>query len=332
MGSNDYLSEDGLAMVALCSSLALPEEAAADRPEPFKLSEWNQLEKQLQSSSLKRPSALQERSPEELCKEFPISPLDAQRVTELLGRTGQITLELETFSARGIWAVTRIDELYPAKLRDTLKHQAPTVLFGAGPIHLLGKSGVAVVGSRNIDEPGAEFARAIGAKISAAGLPVVSGGARGTDRLAMDGALQVGGKAVGALADSLEATIRKSDVRELVLDERLVLITAYAPTAGFSVGAAMGRNKMIYGLSEFAIVVSSDHQTGGTWAGAVEALRAGWCPVFVRSGAEVPKGNEELIKRGALPLRQEDLQSMDNLVEWAEGRLPVKSLERDLFG
>ena|ERR1051326_40021 len=95
---------------------------------------------------------------------------------------------------------------------------------------------------------------------------------------------------------------------------------------------SMGRNKMIYGLSEFAIVVSSDHQTGGTWAGAVEALRAGWCPVFVRSGAEVPKGNEELIKRGALPLRQEDLQSMDNLVEWAEGRLPVKSLERDLFG
>jgi len=25
-----------------------------------------------------------------------------------------------------------MDELYPAKLRDTLKHQAPTVLFRAG--------------------------------------------------------------------------------------------------------------------------------------------------------------------------------------------------------
>src|SRR5207249_11851220 len=137
---------------------------------------------------------------------------------------------------------------------------------------------------------------------ASAGLPVISGGARGTDRLAMDGALQADGESIGALADSLEATMRKSDVRELLLEERLVLITAYAPTAGFSVGAAMGRNKIIYGLADFAVVVSSEFQTGGTWSGSAEALKAGWCPIFVRDSAEAPKGNQELLKLGAAPL------------------------------
>src|SRR5207237_5107128 len=128
------------------------------------------------------------------------------------------------------------------------------------------------------------------------------GGARGTDRIAMDGAMEAEGTAIGALADSLEATIRKSDVRELLLDGRLLLLTPYAPTAGFSIGGAMGRNKVIYGLSEFAVVVSSEVNSGGTWAGAVEALKANWCPVFARDGSGIPEGNRALIKRGAKAL------------------------------
>lgn len=136
---------------------------------------------------------------------------------------------------------------------------------------------------------GAAFTREVGAKAVAAKLPVVSGGARGTDRIAMQTALEADGIAFGALADSLERTARQADVREFVNDEKLVLLTPYAPDAGFSVGGAMGRHKLIYGLAQFAVVVSSDHQTGGTWAGAVEALKAGWCPVLVRDGDNVPK-------------------------------------------
>ena len=227
MDIRDYLSDDGQAILALCSNLALPEEAADAPPEPLKLSEWNQLERQIQSSSLSHPQALRDLSADALGKELSLSAEEAQRIIGLLGRSGRLALELENLFSKGIWPLTRVDELYPAQLRDTLKHQAPTVLFGAGDIHLLRKAGIAVVGSRNIDEAGAAFAAAIGRKAAAAGLPVVSGGARGTDRLAMDGALAVDGRAIGALADSLEATIRKSDVRELLLDEQLVLITPF---------------------------------------------------------------------------------------------------------
>jgi predicted Rossmann fold nucleotide-binding protein DprA/Smf involved in DNA uptake len=211
-----------------------------------------------------------------LAKSLALSVEEAERITRLLDFAGALSIELQSLYSQGLWAVTRVDELYPPHLRNTLKQQAPTDYSARGPIQLLQGRGVAVVGSRTIDEAAAVFAREVGAKAVAVKLPVVSGGARGTDRIAMQG-LEAGGIAFGALADSLERTAGQPDVREFVSDGKLVLLTPYAPTAGFSVGAAMGRNKLIYGLAEFAVVVSSDHQTGGTWAGAVEALKADWC-------------------------------------------------------
>jgi predicted Rossmann fold nucleotide-binding protein DprA/Smf involved in DNA uptake len=261
-----------------------------------------------------------------------VVPLDeAERLTQLLGRSGRLALDLEALFSRGMWAVTRVDEQYPARLRESLKHQAPAVLFGAGDPTLLRRGGVAVIGSRNIDEAGAEFAKEVGRRAARVKLPVVSGGARGTDRLAMEGALEADGVALGVLADSLERTIRQPDLRQLLLDSQLLLLTPYAPTAGFSVGGAMGRNKVIYGLAEFAVVVSSDFQTGGTWAGAVETLKAGWCPVFARDGENVPKGNRELLKQGAAPLPETELGQMEDLREWLRQHVRVRPRETDLF-
>jgi predicted Rossmann fold nucleotide-binding protein DprA/Smf involved in DNA uptake len=148
----------------------------------------------------------------------------------------------------------------------------------------------------------------------------------------MGAALDAGGIALGVLADSLERTVRQPDLRQLLLDSQLLLLTPYAPTAGFSVGGAMGRNKVVYGLADFAVVVSSDYQTGGTWAGAVEALKAGWCPVFARDGADVPKGNRELLKLGAAPLGGDGLETGGNLPEWLRDHARRRPVERDLFG
>ena len=332
MNVSDYLNDDGLVVLALCSAFALPESGGAGEAAPFTLSEWNKLARQIHDSPLKQPAALPGRSADELAKDLGLPPDDAERVARLCDRSGRLALELEGLFSRGMWAVTRTDEQYPKKLRDTLKHQAPTVLFGAGDAQLLSRGSVAVIGSRNIDDVGTAFAQEVGRKAAGARLPVVSGGARGTDRLAMGAALDAGGIAFGVLADSLDRTVRQPDLRQLLLDGQLVLLTPYAPTAGFSVGAAMGRNKVIYGLADFAVVVSSDYQTGGTWAGAVEALKAGWCPVFARDGADVPKGNRELLKLGAAPLAQDELQTTDNLADWLRDHARTKPVERDLFG
>jgi predicted Rossmann fold nucleotide-binding protein DprA/Smf involved in DNA uptake len=331
MNAHEYLSDDGQAMLLLCSSLALPPTAKETELSPLKLNEWNQLERKIRESSLKTPAALQGCGADELAKSLALPTDEAERITRLLEFVTQLSVELQNLFEQGLWAVTRVDELYPSHLRDTLKHQAPTVLFGTGNIRLLKRMGVAVVGSRNIDEAGAAFAREVGAKAVAAKLPVVSGGARGTDRIAMQAALEADGIAFGALADSLERTARQPDVREFVSDGKLVLLTPYAPTAGFSVGAAMGRNKLIYGLAEFAVVVSSDHQTGGTWAGAVEALKANWCPVLVRAGDNVPRGNKELLKLGATALPANELPEISNLAEWVQQHAPSKAAESELF-
>ena len=331
MNDYGYLTDDGQAVLLLCSAFGLADDDAAEAA-PYTLSEWNQLVRAIQESPLERPAALLGRSPAELADALKVLPTEGERIVRLLDRGGRVISELENLYARGIWAVTRADAAYPAKLRQTLKHQSPSVLFGAGELRRLNRAGVAVVGSRQIDEAGQAFARRVGEKCAEAGVPVVSGGARGSDSLAMLAAIEAGGVVYGALADSLERAVRQPELRQFLLDDRLVLLTPYLPTAGFSVGAAMGRNKLIYGLADFAVVVSSDFQTGGTWAGAVEALKAAWCPVFVREASEVPKGNRELIAKGAAPLTEDDLAATGNLPEWLRDHARVQPAEKDLFG
>lgn len=90
--------------------------------------------------------------------------------------------------------------------------------------------------------------------------------------------------------------------RNLLIEGRLVLISPYDPSAGFNVGHAMQRNKLIYALADAALVVSSDFEKGGTWAGAVEQLeKLHFVPVYVRSTGEMGKGLAALRRKGALP-------------------------------
>lgn len=331
MDTRDLLTEDGRAVLMLCSTLGLGDEPAASEGGPYTLSAWNELARKIRASSLERPGALLGRSAAELAEALGVAPQEAECINRLLDRGGRVALELEGLFSRGMWVITRADPDYPEKLRQTLKHQAPTVLCGAGDIRLLKRTGIAVVGSRQIDEAGRSFACCVGRKCAEAGVPVVSGGARGTDSLAMEAAIEAGGIVFGVIADSLERTIRQPDLRQLLLDSRLILLTPYAPTAGFSVGAAMGRNKIIYGLADYGIVVSSDLQKGGTWAGAVEVLRAGWCPLFVRSGDGVPEGSRELIRKGAVALEETQLPAIHNLPEWLCDHAATKPVELELF-
>jgi predicted Rossmann fold nucleotide-binding protein DprA/Smf involved in DNA uptake len=62
----------------------------------------------------------------------------------------------------------------------------------------------------------------------------------------------------------------------------------------------MGRNRLIYCLAEYAVVVASDAKTGGTWAGTTEALKNNGVPVFVLEHASMPEGNKLLLQKGAL--------------------------------
>jgi len=170
---------------------------------------------------------------------------------------------------------------------------------------------VAVVGSRDLDDESLLFASIVGRAAANANLTVFSGGSRGADLIAMRGALETGGGAVGVLVDGLEKSLRDSDTREMLSTGALCLISPFNPNAPFRAGNAMARNKVIYCLGALAVVVASNEGKGGTWAGATEALKNGWIPIFVRQGHREMDGNRRLLELGASlvpPDRERDPQ------------------------
>ena len=88
MNAHEYLSDDGQAMLLLCSALALPPAAKETGLSPLKLSEWNQLERKIRESSLKHPAALQGRSAEELAKALALPDDEAEDITRRLECAG----------------------------------------------------------------------------------------------------------------------------------------------------------------------------------------------------------------------------------------------------
>lgn len=282
--------------------LTAPLVAGRDEPASELLTpgEFNRLSRFLQGNQ-REPADLLGSDAGNLLKEC-ACVIDNARLERLLGRGFLLSQAVERWQARAIWVVSREDDNYPCRWKTRLNENAPSLVYGCGDAAILETGGLAIVGSRDVDEVLVEYTENVGRLAAQAQRTVVSGGARGIDQAAMRGALQEGGQVAGVLADSLERAALVREHREVLMDGRLVLVSPYDPAAGFHVGQAMQRNKLIYALADAALVVSSDYGKGGTWTGAVEQLeKLKFVPVYVRSGAETGKGLEALRQKGALP-------------------------------
>ena len=230
-----------------------------------------------------------------------LSPELTERIAHRMASATSLAFELERLEQSGLSVLSALDDGYPAALRDRLGSTAPPILHAVGNLDLLAQSGIGVVGSRNADASALGVAASVAKEAAGRGLPVVSGGARGIDQESMTAALDAGGSAVGVLADSLSRQVTKPPVRRAILEGRLCLCTPYKPSAGFSVANAMGRNRLIYTLSDLALVVASDNEHGGTWEGAVEAIRSRLTDVVIWEGPGAGPGNAALIALGGRP-------------------------------
>jgi predicted Rossmann fold nucleotide-binding protein DprA/Smf involved in DNA uptake len=241
--------------------------------------------------------------------------LAEERLRELLGRGMQLALAVERWNQAGIWVVCRGDPDYPGRYRVQLGEQGPPVLYGAGVKALFAGGGLAAVGSRDADEECLAFAAEIGTRCARGGIPLVSGGARGVDAASMSSALAAGGTAVGVVADTLLERSLSRAARAGLAERRLLLVSPYHPEARFNTGNAMARNKLIYALADYALVICSGLHKGGTWTGAVEELRRKLGrPVFVRLEGATSEGNEKLADEGALPFPR--LEGEPLTLEW----------------
>ena len=267
---------------------------------PLTPGEYKRLARHLREASLE-PASLVSRDAESALEGcFDVVPED--RLRHLLSRGLLLTQAVERWSSRAIWVVSRADPTYPRRLKARLREGAPPVLYGSGDVSLLNSGGLAVVGSRNVDEVLTAYARHVGELAARSQRTLVSGGARGVDQAAMEGAWDAGGSVCGVLADGLEKSILKHEHREPLRNGRLVMVSPYDPSSPFSIPHAMQRNKLIYALADAALVVNADLKKGGTWAGAVEQLdKLRLVPVFVRASGDVSPALEALRQKGALP-------------------------------
>lgn len=234
------------------------------------------------------------------------------RVEALLRRGTAVALALEQFEQQGIWTASALSDVYPSRINEILGDAAPPSLHGVGNVSLLSLSGIGVVGSRDVDLDGMEVARDIAGAGVAAELSLISGAARGVDQHAMNAAFAAGGGVVGVLADSLVRTIAKPSTRQAIQSGQVCLVTPYSPSAPFSPGNAMGRNKIIYALADCVVVVRSDHGSGGTWAGATEAIKKRLSTVVSWTGSGSAEGNEALVDMGAR--RMSDVHMIGDLL------------------
>ncbi len=302
------LSSDTQAILLLCGYFGGTQSEA-----PLKSSEYIRVARWLHQQKL-RPADLLEVSGIELLSNLPADlKLSTDRLRNLLSRGVSLGFELERWAKQGIWVISRADADYPDSIKKKLGGTAPVLLYGAGNRQLLNRPGVAIVGARDADDSALHFARLVASRCAYEQVPVISGGARGIDQEAVSAALEVGGEAVVVLAEGVAKIAVSKAYRPHLSAQRLVLVSPYGPQARWTAGNAMGRNKLVYTLSKVTVVACSG-LNGGTWEGATENLKAGWVPMLVHSGINVPAGNKALLQQGGIPYTESEIAGLSALI------------------
>lgn len=279
-------------IITLCSYLCI-----GDDVKPYTTKEWSTIASKLLNNK-KQPKDLLSFSNEEFIQILNFTDEDIVRIKRLFARSASLTFEIEKLNGRGINIITRADALYPKILKMKLSTKCPPLFYYCGNLEILNNKFIGFVGSRNIDDDDVEFVQRIVKKCVESGYGIVSGGAKGIDRVSATVTLNENGYVVEFLSDSLIRRIKDNEVINAIRNGKMLLLSQTIPSAGFDVGTAMQRNKYIYSISDATIVVKSDYNKGGTWSGAKEAIKEKYTNVLCWNNLSYI-GNQELINLGA---------------------------------
>lgn len=191
------------------------------------------------------------------------------------------------------------DTAYPAWLRAI--DDPPLFLYCLGDARLLANAAVAVVGARECSIEGLRATVHIARGLSAAGVTVISGMARGIDRAAHLAALEGPGSSIAVLGTGVDVLYPKAnlDLRALLCENGL-LVSEFSPALSGDGRFFPVRNRIISGLSQ-AVLVTEAAMRSGSLNTARHALEQGR-DVFAVPGPvslASSKGCQELIRRGA---------------------------------
>ena len=151
------LQPDTQAILLLCAGFG---QSRQTEPMPLSLGEYNTLVQQLQQANL-RPADLLTKDGKNWVLGYLHGNLNPQRIVCLLERGAMLAVAVESWTSKGLWILSRSDQTYPQRLKRKLKHLSPAILYGAGNPNLLSHGGLAVVGSRDIDDQGLGYTHRI---------------------------------------------------------------------------------------------------------------------------------------------------------------------------
>lgn len=205
--------------------------------------------------------------------------------------------------------ITRVSSDYPLRLRKKLGLGSPGVLWTKGDTSILGQQAVSLVGSREIAPENRAFAAMVGYQAAKQGYVLISGNARGSDRIAQAECLANGGRVISIVADTLEDKPERQGILYVSLEDY---------DQPFSAQRALLRNGAIHALASKTFVAQCAMGTGGTWSGTTHNLRNGWSDVFCfRDGSEASCALEGM---GAT------LIDMEELDDFTKPKCPTLSL------
>ena len=224
-------------------------------------------------------------------------------------KTIDLAGELKRIADFGCRVVTQMDAEYPELLRQI--YDPPVVLYLKGELLPKDKNSVALVGSRLTTHYGIEMARKLSYQLAYLGVTVVSGGARGIDTAAHQGALSGKGRTIAVLGTGINL-IWPSENKDLF--ERIAahgaLVTQFPFNRPGDKQSFPIRNRIVAGITLGTVVVEANLTSGALITanfateygrqvfavpGRIDSPRSKGCHDLIKKGAKLCEGAEDIL-------------------------------------
>ncbi|MGO9203938.1 MAG: DNA-processing protein DprA [Limisphaerales bacterium] len=224
-------------------------------------------------------------------------------------KTINLDAELKRIADFGCRVVAQQDEEYPALLRQI--YDPPPVLYVKGRMLPKDKNAVALVGSRMTTHYGIETARKLGYQLAYLGVTVVSGGARGIDSAAHQGALAAKGRTIVVLGTGINLVTPPENAR---LFEEIAangaVVTQFPFNRPGDKQSFHIRNRLVAGMTLGTVVVEANLTSGALITanfaneygrqvfavpGRIDSPRSKGCHDLIKKGAKLCEGAEDIL-------------------------------------
>jgi DNA processing protein len=146
-------------------------------------------------------------------------------------------------------------------------------IYYSGHLDLLDAPAVSIVGTREVSDPGWKLAYQLARSLSAAGVTVVSGLAKGVDTAALTGVVDNGGNAVAVIGTPLDKAYpaENAELQQTIYAHHLLLSPfpngAHVFKSNFPV-----RNRIMAAISDATVIIEAS-DTSGTLHQASECVK-----------------------------------------------------------